>query len=407
MARRVPAPDARRKGKLVAPGSRLHSESGPLRPYVKLLVFATIPPPVHGQNLMVATLLDGLRAEPGFSVFHIDPQLSRTSAEVGRWQLRKLFNLLGACVRALRVRMKHGPMAFYYVPAPAKRGALYRDWLVMLLCRPAFGPLILHWHAVGLGEWLQAPSRALERGITQLLLGRAALSIVLDPALAGDAALLAPRRIAIVPNGIADPAPDWVPSGRPAGAPLRCLFLGLCSAEKGLFDLVDAMERANRSAPTPLATLTVAGAFAREEEQLRFAHHAAVRSGLARWIGPVHGEAKEAAFREADVFCFPTRYPHEGQPLVLLEALAHDLPVVATNWRAIPGMLPADGVQLVEPGDIAALAAALSTAAHARTPRGVRRAHFLRLYQSSAHLHALRECLRSVEQGGREAPSVR
>ena len=37
---------------------------------------------------------------------------------------------------------------FYYVPAPGKRVALYRDWLVMFICRPFFSGVILHWHAV-------------------------------------------------------------------------------------------------------------------------------------------------------------------------------------------------------------------------------------------------------------------
>ena len=35
--------------------------------------------------------------------------------------------------------------------APGKRAALYRDWVVMVLCRPFFRQVIHHWHAVGLG----------------------------------------------------------------------------------------------------------------------------------------------------------------------------------------------------------------------------------------------------------------
>ena len=40
-------------------------------------------------------------------------------------------------------------------PAPGKHSALYRDWLVMLLCRPFFKRLVLHWHAAGLAKWLE------------------------------------------------------------------------------------------------------------------------------------------------------------------------------------------------------------------------------------------------------------
>ena len=50
----------------------------------------------------------------------------------------------------------------------------------------------------------------------------------------------------------------------------------------------------------------------------------------------------------------------EGMPLVLLEALQWQVPILATRVGAIPELL--DGVrrgQLVEPGDVAALAAGL------------------------------------------------
>ena len=49
---------------------------------------------------------------------------------------------------------------FYYVPAPGKRVALYRDWLVMLLCRPFFKNIILHWHAAGLAKWLETSTKS-------------------------------------------------------------------------------------------------------------------------------------------------------------------------------------------------------------------------------------------------------
>ena len=92
-----------------------------------------------------ATLVDGLRHAPEFELFHVNPRLSRDAADIGRWRAGKLLPLLAACVHAWRLRLRHGSMTFYYVPAPGKRSALYRDWIVMLLCRPFFSRLVLHW----------------------------------------------------------------------------------------------------------------------------------------------------------------------------------------------------------------------------------------------------------------------
>src|SRR6185436_17832121 len=64
--------------------------------------------------------------------------------------------------------------------------------------------------------------------------------------------------------------------------------------------------------------------------------------------GFVSGAEKERLFRECDALCFPTYYEAESFGLVLLEAMAFGLPVIATRWRMIPEVLPKD-YPLIEP----------------------------------------------------------
>jgi glycosyltransferase involved in cell wall biosynthesis len=75
------------------------------------------------------------------------------------------------------------------------------------------------------------------------------------------------------------------------------------------------------------------------------------------------GEADEAGVAEhydrADVFVLPTEY--EGYGMVVAEALARGLPVISTTTGAIPDLVKHDSGILVPPGDVAALAAALSS----------------------------------------------
>jgi glycosyltransferase involved in cell wall biosynthesis len=119
----------------------------------KLLVFAHVPPPHHGQAVMVELMLGGLRADPDFEIFHVDARVSDDLEDVGGFRPEKLLRLLKFCLQAIRLRFRHGPMDFYYVPAPAKKSAILRDWIVMLLVRPWFRRTIFHWHAFGLGHW--------------------------------------------------------------------------------------------------------------------------------------------------------------------------------------------------------------------------------------------------------------
>lgn len=381
-----------------------------------LLVFAQTPPPVHGQSLMVQTLVDGVLAvAPAIRLHHVNPRLSHHAADIGRWRPGKLVALLNACTRAWQLRLQHGPMVFYYVPAPAKRSALYRDLLVMLLCRPFFSRRVLHWHAVGLGAWLATKATPPERWLAHSLLGRADLAIVLAPELTADAQLFRPRRIAVVPNGIADPdgsscthhpvtetnepnERDTRATTPPRDRVTEVLFLGLGSREKGLFDTLTAVAIANRREPGAFR-LTVAGDFASAADEAAFRSQVeTLGPEIIRHVGFAEPAQKHALFAAADVFCFPTHYAHEGQPLALIEALAHDVPIVTTRWRAIPSMMPAEHVWFVDPGRPDQLAAALLAARTAPRPRGQLRAHYLAHFTRERHLAALAEALTVASQ---------
>jgi glycosyltransferase involved in cell wall biosynthesis len=51
--------------------------------------------------------------------------------------------------------------------------------------------------------------------------------------------------------------------------------------------------------------------------------------------------------READLFCFPTYFQNENQPVNLIEAMAFGLPILTTRWRSLPELFPANYPGLV------------------------------------------------------------
>lgn len=365
---------------------------------MKLLVFAQTPPPLHGQSVMVQALLDGLRQQPGFAVHHVNFRLSRDHGDIGRWRLAKIALTIGLALRAIAMRLRHGCDTLYYVPAPpAKRGALFRDFVVLALCRPFFRHLVLHWHAPGLGEWLQHRGSSLERWLARRLLGRASLALVLGASLRRDADYFLPHRLEVVPNGIADPgAPP--PASRPTV--FEALFLGLCSEEKGLFAAIDAVIEANRARPAagdlPLFRLVAAGPFADENCADRFRQLAAAHPGVLRHVGFVAGEEKSRLFAASSCLLFPTHYAAEGMPLVALEALAHDRPVIATRWRALPEVITANVGRLTGLGDPNALVQALLDLQANPPSPGACRAHYLANYTMERHVSALRAALSSA-----------
>jgi glycosyltransferase involved in cell wall biosynthesis len=372
---------------------------------MKLLVLAHTPPPLHGQSVMVKILVEGLPRE-GIAVHHVNVRLSRDAADIGRWRMGKLFATFGFGLRAIAARFRHGCDTLYYVPAPpGKRSALYRDGVLMLLCRPFFRRLILHWHAAGLGGWLEADATRFEHILSQALLGRADLAIAVAQSTRLDAKVLRPRRVAVVPNGVADPGP-LPPAVQ--GEPFRLLFLGQCSETKGLFAAAAAVIAANRqrgaAAGRPAFALTAAGPFESAATAARF-HELERQSPFAlRYAGVASETGKRRLFAVSHALLFPSTYPAEGLPLVLLEALAHDRPIVATHWRGIPEVVAPEVGRLVPPHDPDALTAALLDL-QARPPAaGVCRARFLAKFTRERHLAVLAAALRDRTPPGELRP---
>ncbi len=65
--------------------------------------------------------------------------------------------------------------------------------------------------------------------------------------------------------------------------------------------------------------------------------------------GALSGADKDRFFEDIDVFLFPTRYVNEAEPLVVIEALAAGVPVVAFGRGCIPHMIPGDAGRVVVP----------------------------------------------------------
>jgi len=126
-------------------------------------------------------------------------------------------------------------------------------------------------------------------------------------------------------------------------------WVGRLSAEKGADVLLEAIPLLTE----PLAVAIVGGG--PDAASLR---ERAERLGIGdqlRWLGVVPGAgALVAAF---DVFVLSSRT--EGIPIVLLEAAAAEVPIVATSVGGVPSMFPDGEIVQVPPDDPRAIAAAV------------------------------------------------
>jgi len=155
------------------------------------------------------------------------------------------------------------------------------------------------------------------------------------------AADLAPERVVVKPNPVADP-------GRPAFGGRGAVFVGRLSVEKGVASLLEAWERL---AGLPL---TIIGS-GPEEPSLR--RRAAALPGV-RFLGQVDRDRVQAELRAA-AFTVQPSIAYETFCLSVAEAMAAGTPTVAPRGTA-PGELVDHGRTglLFDAGDVDGLAAA-------------------------------------------------
>jgi glycosyltransferase involved in cell wall biosynthesis len=122
------------------------------------------------------------------------------------------------------------------------------------------------------------------------------------------------------------------------------LFMGRLIAQKGVDDLLAATALLE-----PRPTVHIAGD---GPERHRLQRQARSLGFGAHFHGFVGGARKDALFRRASLLCVPSREAgglSEGAPLVIREAFAYGVPVVATRVGGIPEICQGGSATLVSP----------------------------------------------------------
>ena len=319
----------------------------------RLLYFVQLPPPPHG-SAMVSERVIGLPALQGRLNARVLPiRFSKDVADLERFSLRKLLYaillLLRLAIRLLTFR----PHYVYFTIAPTGL-AFVRDAIYVAAIKAAGATPILHIHGRGIGEISRRSGRW--RRLCNYVFGRSVIINASPVLLESEFSLidLSAARSVIIANSVPEAA---LPAVEKSGPP-RILFLSATWPFKGLgflFEAAAQLKQAGRA-----FHIDVVGG-SRPEHDEAWARSIA-RLGLGDIVtlhGMIYGTEKLAFFARADIFCHPTT--RDYSPLVIVEAMAAGLPVVASGIGGIVDLV-ADRKSglLVVPRDVAGLVQALA-----------------------------------------------
>jgi glycosyltransferase involved in cell wall biosynthesis len=285
-----------------------------------------------GPTLATEVIL-GSRLRDEFELIHLDTSDHRGIETLGAIDFWNIYLPLKCYVLLLWLILRHRPQVVYVPISQATIGYL-KDSGFILIAKLLGRRVLCHLRGGNFHNWLRSASGA-TRLYVRLVHGLVDGQIVLGQNLRGlFAGVLPPEKIHVVPNG-KDVAYGPKPSGTDSGTgKVRLLFLGNIIRTKGAIDVLHAVPAV--VARCPNAEFLFAGAWyepdlKREIESfLRDYPHLPIR-----WLGPLKGPEKQAALTSSDIFVFPTYYPAEGHPWVIVEAMAAGLPVISTDQGAI------------------------------------------------------------------------
>jgi glycosyltransferase involved in cell wall biosynthesis len=342
----------------------------------RLLVIGPTPPPHHG----ISTFMERLLVEPAlhaaFDVRHLETADRRGLDNLGQLDARNVVLGLRHAAELLALLVRHRPHVVYF-EISQNTWAYVRDSFWILLPKLVGSRVAVRLNGSDFRDFYGRCgllTRSLIRVTSRRLDAVAVLGERLRPLYDG---LVPAERVSVVPNGAADLFPEEelarlgrlaggaagrtpgadssrvpaAPTAAPAalrGAPVRVTYLGALYRPKGIMEFIRAAALLRERGCA--VEFTAAGGWFCEDTRkvAESAITALGMDGVIRFPGIVAGEDKLALLRQTDVLVFPG-VQAEGQPFVILEAMAAGVPVVSTAKGAIEDMVVHGETGLIVP----------------------------------------------------------
>jgi glycosyltransferase involved in cell wall biosynthesis len=307
----------------------------------KTLIVGPLPPPYHGVAVMVEYLVEGLHKRNGFDFIHLGTQDPNKDRNFGKFTPKNCWFALKSILALVRHLLLQESVRVVYVPISQNFWAFLRDGTFVLTAGLLFGKkVVIHLHG-GYFKTFYRNSSRLGRRLIRFVFGYVDRGIVLGHCLRNVLEDVLPEgRIHVVYNGVDLKPFDEVEGRKREDEKFKVLFAGVLEESKGFFDVVRAVPIVK--ARYPHIEAIFAGRWGHnslKDPVTTYIREHNLQDEI-KFVGVVTGRQKAELFKNSDVFVFPTYfYLGEGQPVVILEAMAAKLPVISTDRGSIKEMV--------------------------------------------------------------------
>lgn len=299
---------------------------------MKILFITPLPPPVHGSSIMSMYIKDSKLINNNAICHYINLSTSRNIDEIQKFSFIKIFRFLHSYLKTLfnLITNKYNTC---YLAISCFGIPFLKDAPFVLMCKFFCKNVIIHFHNKGVSNYIQNP---FYRWMYNLVYKNTKIILLSDLLYDDVKGIIKRDQIKICPNGIPEIKEREYKKNNIFP---NILFLSNLIESKGVICLLDACK--NLKNKNYNFKCNIIGGESKEINKEKI-NEEIIKRGLANNVfykGRAYGEDKEAYYKEADIFIFPTYYPQECFPIVLLEAMQHKLPCISSFEGAIPEII--------------------------------------------------------------------
>jgi glycosyltransferase involved in cell wall biosynthesis len=372
-----------------------------------VLIIGPTPPPYMGPSVGTKMIVESEELREKFQIVHLDTVDRRDLSNIGKLDFLNICLATLHVVRLFVLLIQFSPDIVYLPICQTVKGFL-RDSVFIILSRLFGARIVIHLRG-GYFRTMYDRSNFLARLYIWSILKKVSRVIVLGECLRYIFEGLMPStHIAVVPNGldrnfITEQEIRLARSKKSSiNSKKHVLFLSNLIHSKGFFDVIRAIPEVIEKNKNIMFTFS--GSFREangvQQEVMQFISYNKITRNVL-FTGSVGEEEKKQLLLSSGIFVMPTYYKYEGQPWVIIEAMAAGLPIITTDHGCINEMV-VDGkngylVKKQNPSEIAKKILLLLSKQHVRARMGAAsRKQFMNYYTKDNFIKGLEKVFISL-----------
>lgn len=305
----------------------------------KIVIIGSIPPPYHGSNVYMKNLLES-KISSVFQISHLDISDHRSLDNLSRLDFTNVYIALKNLIKLIILLRKTEPDTVY-IPVSSNFLPYLRDGLFILISGLfSKAGIVIHLHEGDyFRKYFYRNSSQLNKKFIEYSLSKVDTAIVYSERLKYNFEGLV-KNIVAFPNGM-NPETDSAAGDRENHSGIITVsFYSNFFESKGILDVLESIPLILKKYSS--VKFQFAGTWT-EKDTKEKAFEIIRKNNTEKFInfnGVITGDRKINFLKDTDIMLFPTWYPYEGCPMVIIEAMSYSLPVISTkDTGAIPEMI--------------------------------------------------------------------